>query len=138
MSSTNRIISWIARLVAAIILFQTLYFKFTAQPESVYIFTSLGMEPWGRIGSGVTELIAGILLIIPRTAWLGAFIAIGVMAGASFFHLTELGIEVQGDGGLLFILALMVTACSAITVYLHRHAVPLIGTNSDLWHRNPA
>ena len=138
MTSTTRIISWIIRIVAAVILLQTLYFKFTAQPESVFIFTTVGMEPWGRIGSGVAELIAGILLIIPRTAWLGAFIAMDVMAAAIFFHLTELGIDVQGDGGLLFTLALIVTSCSAITVYLHRYSIPLIRKPSDLGHRNPA
>ncbi len=126
MTSTARILSWIVRLAAAIILLQTLYFKFTAQPESVYIFTTVGMEPWGRIGSGIGELIASILLLVPRTAWLGAVMAVGIMAGAIFFHLTKLGIAVQGDGGLLFYLALLVTACSLITLFLHRKSIPFI------------
>src|SRR5690349_14923247 len=112
--------TWLLRLVAAIILLQTLFFKFTASPESVYIFTKVGMEPWGRIGSGVAELIAAILILIPRTTWLGALLAIGIMSGAIFFHLTTLGIEVQGDGGLLFLYALIVFICCAIlliTIY---------------------
>ncbi|MGB0175678.1 MAG: DoxX family protein [Owenweeksia sp.] len=126
MTSTTRIISWIVRLAAAAILLQTLYFKFTAQPESVYIFTTVGMEPWGRIGSGVIELIASILLLIPRTVWLGAALAVGVMTGAIFFHLTELGIEVQNDGGLLFALALVVSSCSLTALFLHRRSIPFL------------
>src|SRR6516164_5404866 len=95
------VLSWVLRFAAAGILLQTLFFKFTAAPESVYIFTKVGLEPWGRIGSGVVELIAAILLLIPRTTWLGAIVALGVMAGAILSHLTLVGIEVQGDKGLL-------------------------------------
>src|SRR3989449_5103763 len=105
---TIAILSWVLRITAAIILLQTLFFKFTAAPESIYIFTKVGAEPWGRIGSGVVELIAAILLMVPRTAWLGAGIALGVMAGAIVSHLTVLGIVVMNDGGLLFTLALTV------------------------------
>ena len=112
--------TWLLRLIAAIILLQTLFFKFTASPESVYIFTKVGMEPWGRIASGIAELIAALLILVPRTTWLGALIAMGVMSGAIFFHLTGLGIEVQGDGGLLFIYALAVFFCSAILLYMNR------------------
>ena len=95
--NTN-ILKWALKIIAAIILLQTLYFKFTGAPESVYIFTTLGIEPWGRIGSGVAELIASILLFIPRTTWLGAGLALGTMLGAIGSHLVKLGIEVQGDG----------------------------------------
>jgi uncharacterized membrane protein YphA (DoxX/SURF4 family) len=103
------------RLVAAVILLQTLYFKFTAAPESVYIFSKLGIEPIGRIGSGVVELIAAILLLIPRTAWLGAGLSLGIMSGAILSHFTTLGIEVQNDGGFLFALAIVVwVACAGI------------------------
>src|SRR6516225_12281570 len=103
--STKRsttIIAWICRGAAAVILLQTLFFKFTAAPESVYIFTKVGLEPWGRIASGVAELIAAILILIPATTWLGAGLALAVMAGAIFSHLTLLGIVVMNDGGLLF------------------------------------
>ena len=106
-------IYWIARLVAAFILLQTLFFKFTASPESVYIFTQVGMDPWGRILVGVLEFAAGLLLIIPVTAWLGAAFAFGLMTGAIGMHLTLLGIEVMDDGGYLFFLALIVALCSA-------------------------
>jgi len=102
--------------VAAIILVQTLYFKFTAQPESVYIFETLGMEPIGRIGSGIAELVAAILLIIPRTSLYGAFMSLGVISGAIFFHLTKLGIVIKDDGGTLFILAVVVFICSLLVV----------------------
>lgn len=93
---------WIVRLLAAIILLQTLFFKFKGAEESVYIFTTVGMEPWGRIGVGIMEMIAAILLMINRTAWMGALIAAGLMAGAIGMHLTILGIEVMNDGGYLF------------------------------------
>ena len=117
---TKVILSWALRIVAAFILLQTLFFKFTAAPESVYIFSQLGIEPWGRIGTGVAELIAGILLLIPRTAWLGAIGAIGVIMGAIVSHLTVLGIVVQNDGGALFIMAVVVLLSSLGTLYLHR------------------
>jgi len=119
------IIIWILRLTAAAILVQTLYFKFTAQPESVYIFTQLGAEPWGRIASGVVELIAAVLLVIPSRTWMGAALAMGTMAGAIFSHLGKLGIEVQGDGGQLFGLALLVFLCSAVLLYWHKKDIQL-------------
>jgi len=106
------VVYWIARLLAAVIMLQTLFFKFTASAESVYIFTTVGMEPWGRIGVGVMELVAAVLIVVPATAWLGAGLALGLMVGAIGMHLTVLGIEVQGDHGYLFGLALAVTLCS--------------------------
>ena len=120
------ILSWTLRLITAGILLQTLYFKFTGAPESVYIFSALGMEPWGRLGSGVAELICSLLLLYPRTAGIGAVGALGVISGALFFHLTKLGIEVQGDGGLLFYLALTVFVCSLGIVWLHRKEIPYV------------
>lgn len=114
------IVKWLLRLTAAIIMLQTLYFKFTAQPESVYIFSTLGMEPWGRLGAGATELVASILLLIPATTWMGTLAGAGVMAGAIGSHLTLLGIEVQGDGGQLFLLAVIVFLSCGILLYLHR------------------
>lgn len=106
------------RLVAAIILAQTLFFKFSGAEESVWIFQQLGAEPWGRIGSGVAELVCAVLLLLPRTAWLGALGGLGVMGGAIVSHLFILGIEVKGDGGLLFGLALVVFVCCAVTLWL--------------------
>ena len=117
---TKNVIYWTLRLIAAVILLQTLFFKFTAAPESVYIFSELGIEPWGRIGSGVAELIISVLLLIPRTAWLGAVGGLGVISGAIMAHLTQLGIEVQGDGGTLFALALVVFISCSLVLYLHR------------------
>lgn len=121
------ITAWLLRLTAAAILLQTLFFKFTAAPESVYIFTKVGGEPWGRIGSGVIELIAAVLILVPRTTWLGALVALGVMAGAIVSHLTLLGIEVQGDKGLLFALALLVFFSSAALLLIFRRDIPVIG-----------
>jgi uncharacterized membrane protein YphA (DoxX/SURF4 family) len=123
----STIIAWICRIAAAVILLQTLFFKFTAAPESVYIFTKVGLEPWGRVGSGIAELIAAILILIPPTTWLGAGLALAVMIGAIFSHLTVLGIAIMNDGGLLFILALAVAACSAVLLFLQRRRLPLIG-----------
>jgi uncharacterized membrane protein YphA (DoxX/SURF4 family) len=127
LSKASTIVAWICRVAAAVVLLQTLFFKFTAAPESVYIFTKVGLEPWGRIGSGITELIAAILILIPPTTWLGAGLALGVMAGAIFSHLTVLGIVVMDDGGLLFGLALAVAACSAVLLFLQRRRLPVIG-----------
>lgn len=120
MSKTTTIISWLLRIVAAIILLQTLYFKFTGKPESVELFTKLGVEPWGRIGTGVIELITGILLLIPTTAFIGAFLGIGLMAGAILSHLTVIGIESKGDGGQLFMLAIIVLVCCLAISIIHR------------------
>src|SRR5688500_11876414 len=98
-------LSWVLQLAVASILLQTLFFKFTGAEESVYIFSTLVAEPWGRIGSGVVELVAAVLLLVPATSPLGALMTIGLMVGAIGSHLTVLGIEVRGDGGLLFGLA---------------------------------
>ena len=114
------IFSWLIRITAAVILLQTLYFKFTGHPESVELFTKLGVEPWGRIGTGVIELITGILLLIPSTVFVGAFLGVGLMAGAILSHLTVIGIESKGDGGQLFMLAIIVLICCLILLVLHR------------------
>ena len=111
---------WAARLAAAIIMLQTLYFKFLGEPESIYIFSTLGVEPWGRIGSGVIELIASVLILMPRTSWIGAGIGLGVMAGAILAHLTILGVAVQGDGGYLFFLAVAVAVSCSLILFLTR------------------
>ncbi|MDD2674983.1 MAG: DoxX family protein [Flavobacterium sp.] len=111
---------WLLRLVVVVILLQTLYFKFTASEESVYIFSALGIEPYGRIGTGIAELIAVILILIPRTSLFGAIMGCGVMVGAVFAHLFLLGIEVKNDGGTLFILALITFLCCVILVFKER------------------
>ena len=119
--------SWALQLIVAGILLQTLFFKFTGAAESVYIFSTLGAEPWGRIGSGVVELIAALLLLYPATITLGALLSLGVITGAIVSHLTVLGIEVQGDGGLLFFLALAVFVASAAILVLRRSDIPFVG-----------
>lgn len=121
------ILSWVLRFAAAAILLQTLYFKFTGAPESVYIFTKVGMEPWGRIGSGVVELVAAILLLTPRFTWAGSVLAIGMMGGAILSHLTILGVEVEGDKGLLFGLAVIVFLAAGVNLFLHRTEIPVLG-----------
>lgn len=126
-SRTVRVVSWVAQLAAAGILAQTLFFKFTAAPESVYIFKTMGMEPWGRIGSGVAELIAAVLLVSGRFASIGAVIALGVISGAILSHLTRLGIVVQNDGGLLFSLAILVFVCSGVVAWIRRGQLPVVG-----------
>lgn len=114
------IISWLLRIAAAVILLQTLYFKFTAHPESVELFTKLGVEPWGRIGTGIIELITGILLLIPSTVFIGAVLGIGLMSGAILSHIAVIGIESKGDGGQLFMLAIAVFVCCGIIMWLHK------------------
>jgi len=141
MTTPVLIFSWACRIVAAIILLQTLFFKFTAAPESVYIFTKLGtfihtyipfasigtVEVSARIGSGIMELIAAVLLLTPRFVWAGSVLALAATGGAIASHLTVLGIEVQGDRGLLLLLAIAVFVTSAIALSLHRMQIPVIG-----------
>lgn len=115
---------WIVKGIAVVILVQTLFFKFTGAEESVYIFTTLGIEPYGRIGSGIVELIASILILIPRTTLLGALLGLGTMAGALLSHIVFLGIEVKNDGGTLFILAIITFLCCSILVFYNRNSIP--------------
>ncbi len=114
---------WSARLISVIILAQTLFFKFSGAAESIYIFTTVGMEPWGRIGIGILELVAAVLLLFNKAAWLGGGLALGLMLGAIGMHLTVLGISVQGDGGYLFFLALLVAVCSAFVLVRNKAKV---------------
>lgn len=131
-----RITSWIAQVAVAGILAQTLYFKFTAAPESVYIFTTLGVEPWGRIAAGVAELVVAVLLVVPRTAAVGAVVTLGVIAGAIGSHLTKLGIVVQDDGGLLFGLAVAVLVGAGVVLWIRRAELPWIGAKLDAKREN--
>lgn len=130
MHSNSNIISWVCRVAVAIILFQTLFFKFTGAEESKYIFSTLmgpEFEAYGRIGSGIIELAAVILILTPKTVWLGAVLALGTISGAILSHLTMLGIVVKDDGGLLFILAVTVFVLSGLVVLIHRRELPILG-----------
>ena len=111
---------WALKLIAAFIMLQTLYFKFSGAPESVYIFKTIGLEPAGRIGTGILELVASILILIPAATVFGALLGVGLMSGAIFFHLTKLGLNVMDDGGQLFIYAVLVLLCSLALVFLNR------------------
>jgi len=115
-----KIIYIAARVIAAVIMLQTLFYKFSGAKESIEIFTTVGMEPWGRYGVGVGELIASVLILIPKTAWIGGSMAAGLMAGAILMHVLFLGVEVQGDGGLLFMYALAVLFCGAYVMHVNR------------------
>ncbi|HKR59270.1 MAG TPA: hypothetical protein VJS64_06010 [Pyrinomonadaceae bacterium] len=133
LNKTQNLISWVLQIIVAVILFQTLFFKFTGATESVYIFSKLGLEPWGRIGSGVIELIAVILLFIPSTITIGALLSFGTVSVAILSHITKLGIVVinsdgTSDGGLLFALALIVFVGSAIVLLIHRNEIPVVGS----------
>ena len=129
----NKLI-WLLRILAAAIMLQTLYFKFTAAPESVFVFQKLGLEPCGRIGIGVLELLASLMLLIPITSVMGAILSMGLMSGAIFSHLTKLGIQVMNDGGQLFIYALIVLICSSILAWVQRkHFFILIGLSEKYW-----
>lgn len=120
----NAVFIWIVKLTAVIILVQTLFFKFTGAEESVYIFQTLGIEPYGRIGSGVVELLASIFILIPRTTLLGAILGLGTMTGALFSHIFILGIEVKDDGGTLFALAITTLICCLVIVYNQKNKIP--------------
>lgn len=119
--SVTTIAPWVLRIVAALIMLQTLYFKFSGSEESVYIFSQLGMEPWGRIGTGILELIASLLILYPKTTFFGSVLAIGLMLGAICAHATKLGFAVKNDGGQLFIYALLVLLSSLILAIIFRN-----------------
>ncbi len=124
---SSTITSWSLQLIAAVILAQTLFFKFSGAEESKYIFATLGVEPWGRLLTGCVELVAVVLLLTPRTVTLGALLSLGLMTGAIGSHLTKLGIVVKNDGGLLFALAVTVFVCSAVVLILRRRQIPVLG-----------
>ena len=122
----NKNILFVLRLIVAVILLQTLYYKFGGHEDSIYIFTTLGLEPNGRIGIGVMELIASILILLKRISWAGALLTVGLMAGAIFSHLTQLGIEVKGDGGQLFYMAVGTWVLSLVVLWSERKQIPFI------------
>lgn len=126
-SKTGSLASWALQVAVAVILLQTLFFKFTGAEESVYIFTTVGAEPWGRIGSGILELVAAVMLLTPALVTYGAILTVGLMSGAILSHLTILGIEVKGDGGLLFGLALTCFVGSLIILSIRRAGIPVVG-----------
>ena len=117
----------IIRITIAIILIQTLRFKFTAHPDSVYIFSQVGIEPFGRIGIGILELIASVLILVPKTTWLVATLVVGIIGGAIMMHLTQLGIDINGDGGLLFYTAIVTFIFSLLSLWFSRSDIPFIG-----------
>ncbi len=119
----KKFINLVLRLIVAIILLQTLYYKFTAHPDSVYIFSALGVEPWGRIGLGVVELITSILILFGRTKLVGMILSLGIILGAIGSHFLVIGINVSGDGGTLFMLAIIVFVCSSIYLLLNKNDI---------------
>jgi hypothetical protein len=122
----QRVMSWVCQLVAAGIMIETLFFKFTAAPESIYIFRKMGTEPWWRWGQGIWELLASVCLLIPRLRWMGGILTTGAMLAAILSHLTWLGYSIMGDHGLLFVMAIVSFICGFTVMMLHRHSIPWI------------
>jgi uncharacterized membrane protein YphA (DoxX/SURF4 family) len=106
----------ITAIIAAILFLQSVYFKFIAAPGSIFIFTEIGIEPYGRILIGILELIVALLLVFRKTSLLGAILGLGFILGAIFTHLFVLGIEVQNDGGVLFGMAIVVLISCIINI----------------------
>jgi uncharacterized membrane protein YphA (DoxX/SURF4 family) len=121
----NKLIIWALRLIPTAIMLLTLQFKFTAHPQSVRLFTILGMEPWGRIGIGVMELIAGILLLIPRFTWMGALLGIGLMGGAIFFHISNpnVGIAFEGSTSLFINACITLASCLVLLIIFRKQVI---------------
>jgi len=124
----RHLVTWTAQITAAVILAQTLFFKFSGAEESVALFTKLGVEPYGRIGLGIVELVTVVLLLVPRTAAFGGLLTVGLMVGAVGSHLGPIGIEVNGDGGALFGMALVTLAAGLVTIWLRRAELPVLRT----------
>jgi len=133
MTKRTKLISWTGQIVVATILAQSLFFKFSGAPEAVHIFTALGVEPWGRIGVGLVELVTVLLLLTPRGAATGALLSIGLMIGAIGSHLLVLGIDLQGDGGTLFVMAWVVLIAGSAVAWVRRRDLPVLG---HLFHSN--
>jgi len=123
-TSRQKIVIWLCSLVAAVVMIETLFFKFTAAPESVYIFKRMGTEPWMRCVQGIWELLASICLLWPRLKWAGGILTTGAMTAAILSHVTWLGYSVQGDHGLLFGMAWVTLACGATVMWMYRHHIP--------------
>jgi hypothetical protein len=131
MLARKSVILFVLSAYIAFVFVQSLFFKFTGSEESIFIFSTLRdwsgiglFEPFGRWFIGSTELVASILLFLPRTRIFGAGIALGVITGAIFFHLfTPLGVEIMGDGGLLFTLACGVWLAGAAILLIEREQV---------------
>ncbi len=128
LSKKTGIVSWIGQIVVAVILGQVLFFKFTGAEESRALFETLGVEPWGRIGSGVAELISVLLILRPKTAALGALTTMALMAGAIGSHLTVLGVEVNGDGGALFGMAIVSFVAASVVAVIRRERLLALRT----------
>lgn len=124
LSRGQTIASWVCRIIAAAIMIETLFFKFTGAPESIYIFSKMNLEPWWRYGQGIWELVASILLLMPRTVWAGGVLTLGAIGAAIVSHITVLGIEIQGDGGLLFSMAWTAFLSGTVATFLHRREIP--------------
>jgi uncharacterized membrane protein YphA (DoxX/SURF4 family) len=120
-----KILRLVSTLLVVLIVGQTLFFKFTAAPESVEIFTRLGLEPHGRIGIGIAELVAIVLLLVPRAAVFGAALAAALMAGALFAHATRLGFA--GDMGVLAGMGAVALAASLVLLWTRRRELPVVG-----------
>jgi putative oxidoreductase len=120
----QHVITWICSLVAAGIMIETVFFKFTAAPESVYIFSKMGTEPWMRWVQGIWELLASIGLLWPRLRWAGGILTTGAMLAAILSHMTWLGYSIQGDAGLLFGMAIVTFTCGVTVMWTHRHHIP--------------
>ena len=124
LTSKQRIVSWVCSLIAAGIMIETLFFKFTGAEESVYIFSKMHTEPWWRWGQGIWELLASIGLLLPRWRWAGGILTTGAMGAAIFSHMTWLGFSILGDHGLLFGMACVTFVCGFTVLMLHRREIP--------------
>lgn len=127
----NKYFILVLKVIAAFIMLQTLFFKFTGAQESIDLFTEVAGkdEAFMRIGTGVLELIASILIFIPKTTWIGALLAVGIMFGAILSHITILGVEFNNDGGALFYSAITTFIASGIILFFDRRNIPIIGKN---------
>lgn len=126
MPDLRKTLSNALQIFVALVYLQTLYFKFSAHPDSVYIFSTLGIEPAGRILVGFLEGITAALVLIPKTRLPGAILSIGVISGAVLAHLGPLGIEVNEDGGSLFLLAVLVLMASLAILFLRLEETRLL------------
>ena len=138
LNKPTAIASWTLQLAVVFILGQTLFFKFTGAPETVALFEVLGAEPFGRYAAGLMELAAVVLMLIPRTAWLGSAISFAAITGAIGAHFTRLGISIDPAalgkpaleplaGPSLFGMAVFVFAASSAVLVIRRRQVPVVG-----------
>jgi len=111
------IMTWILIIPTVLILIYNAYVKLSSSPGAIQLFTGLGLEPYGRLLLGATEIFAALLIVYPPTMKYGAVLGVILMSGVILIHLTKLGIALGGDYSF-FIMGIVAFCCSAALIWI--------------------